>query len=379
MGGERERVAVHARYARYAGYLAIVLAVAAPTIGARSLPRQLSDRDFWRLVEAFSEPGGFFRSDNLVSNEDTFQSVLPELAATVPRGGAYLGVGPDQNFTYIAASEPAIAFIVDIRRGNLHVQLMYKALFELCADRAAFLSRLFSRPMPSRLRRDASVDQLFGAFATVPPSRELFESTRAAVIDRLRRVHGFPLQQADVDGVSYVLEAFLAAGPEISYSNTATGWGAYPTFRDLQIAADDDGVQRGYLSSAASFERVRSLQRRNLIIPLVGDFAGPKTIRSIGQWLQRHGGAVAAFYTSNVEQYLFQDGSWDRFAANVSTLPLDRSSLFIRSCFNNNCATNDVSRSAVLLDPIAVLLKERDAGRITSYSDVLAFRPAAGR
>jgi hypothetical protein len=356
----------------------LVFAIA-PATSARALPSQLSDRDFWRLVESFSEPGGFFRSDNLVSNEDTFQRVLPDLAATVPRGGAYLGVGPDQNFTYIAAIDPGIAFIVDIRRANLHLQLMYKALFELSDDRATFLSRLFSRPVPADLPRDASVDLLFGAFASAPPRRDLFERTRAGVIDRLCRVHGLPLSRQDTDGIAAVLETFFASGPEISYSNTARGWGAYPTFRDLQIAADDSGVQRGYLASAASYRRVRSLQLRNLIVPVVGDFAGSTAIRSIGGWVRAHGGVVGAFYTSNVEQYLFENGSWERFAASVATLPLRRSSLFIRSCFNDNCETDDVSRSAVLLDPIAALLEERQAGRITSYSDVLAFRSPVGR
>ena len=365
----------------HAGLLAglLVLLLASGTVAGAGLPRRLSDGEFWRLIESFSEPGGFFRSDNLVSNEDTYQRVLPELVATAPAGGVFIGVGPDQNFTYIAATNPAAAFIVDIRRANLHVHLMYKALFELSADRATFLSRLFSRPMPAGLRRDAGVERLFGEVASAPPSRALFESTRAAVLDRLRRGHRFPLSQADADGVTDVLEAFFTAGPEISYSNTASGWGAYPTFRDLQIAGDEDGMQRGYLASEANFDRVRSLQRRNLIIPIVGDFAGPKALRSASDWIRAHGGVVAAFYTSNVEQYLFQDGSWDRFAGTVATLPVDASSVFIRSCFNNNCATSHVSRSSVLIDPIVALLRERTAGRITSYSDVLAFRPPVSR
>ena len=366
------------RYAGHAGLLASLLLLFASGTGAGAgLPRHLSDGEFWHLIESFSEPGGFFRSDNLVSNEDTYQRVLPELVATVPAGGVFIGVGPDQNFTYIAATNPAAAFIVDIRRANLWVHLMYKALFELSADRATFLSRLFSRPMPEA--RDAGVERLFGQLASAPPSRALFESTRAAVLDRLRRGHRFPLSQADADGVTDVLEAFFTAGPEISYSNTASGWGEYPTFRDLQIAGDEDRMQRGYLASDANFDRVRSLQRRNLIIPIVGDFAGPKALRSASEWIRAHDGVVAAFYTSNVEQYLFQDGSWDRFAGTAATLPVDASSVFIRSCFNNNCATDHVSRSSVLLDPIVALLRERTAGRITSYSDVLAFRPPVSR
>ena len=53
-------------------------------------------------------------------------------------GGVYLGVGPDQNFTYILALQPKIAFIIDIRRQNMLQHLMYKALIEISKDRADF-------------------------------------------------------------------------------------------------------------------------------------------------------------------------------------------------------------------------------------------------
>ena len=352
---------------------ALGLWVARPDARA-GLPSRLSDAEFWGLVTELSEPGGFFRSDNLVSNEDTFQQVLPDLVTAVEPGGAYLGVGPDQNFTYIAALNPGVAFITDIRRGNLHLHLMYKALFELSRDRVDFLSRLFSRRRPARLARAATPDQIFTGFATEPPRRELFDANFRAILDVLRRRHQFPLEAGDVEGIEYVLDAFYWGGPILSYSNTPTGLGQYPTFRDLQVSADRHGRRRGYLASDEAFLRVRSLQQRNLIVPLVGDFAGPKTLRATGNFIRARGGTVTAFYTSNVEQYLFQDGTWPQFAANVASLPLDESSTFIRSCFNTNCASSPSSRSLVLLDPISALLKDVDAGLISSYADVLAYR-----
>jgi hypothetical protein len=39
--------------------------------------------------------------------------------------GVYVGVGPYQNFTYISALDPDIAFVVDIRRKNLLHHLLY--------------------------------------------------------------------------------------------------------------------------------------------------------------------------------------------------------------------------------------------------------------
>ena len=115
------------------------------------MPAQLTDQEFWRLVDDFSEPNGYFRSDNLLSNENAYQHVIPTLQANLPTGGVYLGVGPEQNFTYLVALRPRIAFIVDIRRGNMNLHLLYKAFIELSSDRADFLSRLFARPRPANL------------------------------------------------------------------------------------------------------------------------------------------------------------------------------------------------------------------------------------
>jgi hypothetical protein len=142
------------------GVLAVALGLAALAsapllrVETKPLPARLSNAEFWGLVEAFSEPSGYFQSDNLVSNEHTFQHVVPALEKLARPGSVYLGVAPDQNFTYLLALKPQLAFIVDIRRGNLQTQLMYKALIELSLDRADFVGRLFARPRP--VRPDAS-------------------------------------------------------------------------------------------------------------------------------------------------------------------------------------------------------------------------------
>src|SRR5262245_12839824 len=180
-----------------------MLAVTPPGVLGRpaDLPARLEDAEFWRLVEDFSEPSGFFRSDNLVSNEDAFQDVIADLERTVKRGGVYVGVGPDQNFTYIAALQPGLVFITDIRRGNLPLHLMYKALVELSADLADFLSRLFGRRRPIGLSAASSADELFAAYAMVLPNRDFFDETRAAILTTLRDTHGFPIDEVDEAGI----------------------------------------------------------------------------------------------------------------------------------------------------------------------------------
>jgi hypothetical protein len=304
--------------------LGFVLGSAAlrPSAVSSGLPASLDNREFWKLSLESSEADGYFRSDTLTSNELLFQRVIPELTARTRPGAVYLGVGPEQNFTYIAAVRPAIAIVFDIRRGNLLVQLMYKALFELSKDRADFVSMLFSRVRPAGIGPRASAAELFAAFHDVPGDEALFQKNLKALTVHLTRTHGLPLSARDLDGLEYAYHAFYSRGFAVRYS---------PTYADLMTATDREGVARSYLASEASFQFVKELESKNLIVPVVGDFGGSKAIRAIGEYLRAHDARVAAFYLSNVEQYLYQDGKWPTFCRNVATLPLDRSSTFIRS------------------------------------------------
>jgi hypothetical protein len=299
---------------------------------AQSLPARLSDQEFWRLVTESSEPDGYFRSDNLLSNELGFQYVIPELARRALPGRVYMGVGPEQNFTYIVATRPAMVFIVDIRRGNLDLHLMYKALFELSADRADFVSRLFSKARPDGLGAKSTAADIFGAFRAVPASNRLFLDNLKAIDNLLVKKHGWALSKEDVEGIRYVYNAFYSYGQQIQYSSTSSFGGSFqPDYAELMTASDLKGVPRGYLANEDHFKFMKDLESRNLLVPIVGNFGGPKAIRAVGRYLRERNATVSAFYLSNVEQYLRQEGIWENFCANVATLPLDETSTFIRS------------------------------------------------
>jgi len=305
---------------------------AAPRAPA-GLPDRLSDREFWNLSDSFSEANGYFRSDNLLSNEQQLQYVIPDLLRRVGTGGVYLGVGPEQNFTYISALKPRMAFIIDIRRGNLQLQLLYKALFELSSDRSDFMSRLFTKKRPEALGRQGTATDLVNAYWDVRTSDEpVYKANLQTIIDHLSKKHGFPLSAEDIDGIEYVYHSFYWFGPSITYSSSANGSsGGRGTYAALMMLTDMAGVSRGFLASEENFAVVKDLEARNLVVPVVGNFAGTKAIRAVGQYLRERGATVSAFYLSNVEQYLSQDMLWDRFCANVATLPLTDQSTFIRS------------------------------------------------
>jgi hypothetical protein len=343
------------------------------------IPARLTDQAFWKLVSDFSEEGGFFQSDNFVSNETTYQYVIPELLKNVGQGGTYLGVGPDQNFTYLVALHPRIAFIIDIRRGALLQHLLYKALFEMARDRAEFLSLLFSRPRPTALADTSSAASLFAAYEPELGDSATYWKNLDAIKTRLTKTHGFPLNQDDFAGIEYVYTSFYNAGPEITYNYGAglrgMGGRGMPTFADLMGEDDGQGKQRSYLATEENFRALKDLESRNLVVPVVGDFAGPKAIRAIGQYLKEHGASVTAIYTSNVEQYLFRGDDWRRYYASVATLPVDSASTFIRAVFNyggfRGTSMTPGPRSVTLLCPVADFVKAFNEGRVLSYQEVV--------
>jgi len=307
-----------------------------PRAAARSadLPARLTDKEFWDLSEQISEANGAFQSDNFLSNERGYQVVIPELVRTAKPGRVYLGVGPEQNFPYILALKPQLAMIFDVRRGNLHEQLLYKALFEMSSDRADFLSRLFSRKRPDGLTTKSSVSELMGAYQTAAPSEALYAANLQAVSDWLTKKHGFALHGDDLPGIDYVYRtAFFAGGPNLTYSMGGRGRGGRGggggTYGEIQSLTDAEGVNRGFLGSEENWLAMKDFETRNLLVPVVGDFGGQKAIRAAGKYLKEKGVVVSAFYLSNVEQYLNRSGTEDTFLCNVAQLPLDESSTFI--------------------------------------------------
>jgi len=315
--------------------LVVVAEVPRAHAAADTLPSRLTDQEFWKVVGDFSEDNGWFRSDNLLSNEIYFQTVIPELLSRTKIGGVYLGVGPEQNFTYIAALKPKMVFITDIRRGNLHTQLMYKALFELSADRADFMSRLFTKKRPAGLTAQSSAHEVQQAFWDQPTSDEAaYKTNLQAIYDQLTKKHELALVKEDLEGIEYVYHNFYWFGPQITYNSSQGGrgfGGNMVNYATLMEETDAAGVPRGYLASEENYKILKDLEERNMIVPLVGNFAGPKALRAVGRYLKDHDATVTAFYLSNVEQYLNQDGIYGSFCSNVAAMPLDGSSTFIRT------------------------------------------------
>jgi hypothetical protein len=347
----------------------IVALIATLTIGlsaraaARSLADKLSDKEFWAMVVGLSEDGGSFVSDNIISNEIEFQRAIPELQKSTEHG-VYLGVGPEQNFTHITALKPSLAFILDIRRGNLLLHLTYKALIELSADRVEFMSRLFARTPPSGIGRDSTARDLFEAFAAVPGSSELAQSTAREILNCLEQTHGFSLTDDDRRGIAEVYRSLYVGGPTVRGDFGGGSW--IPTYMQLMTQTDLHGRNHSFVESEGNFQILKKYESNNLIVPLVADFAGPKALREVARYVKDHNATVSTFYTSNVEEYLFKAGGAGSFFANVSVLPINPHSMFVRAFF-----THTNAGLQTLFNPIGVCLNAVAHGEIRTYSDLI--------
>ncbi len=298
--------------------------------------------DFARLVARLSEPGGYFDSDNLVSNETSYLHVLPALRTLGVQGGAYLGVGPEQNFSYLAEIKPELAILIDIRRDNLLLHLLFKAIFEVSRNRMEYLCLLYGRPAPPLLSRwtDQPLEDILTYLDITPGDSALQTRNHAELMDRVTRF-GVALTDSDRVTLGRFHQEFLARGLEITFSSRGRpSRPDYPTERQLYLATDLDGHPGSYLASEERFRVVRELQRRDLVVPVVGDLSGPGAMKAIAAYLRETELPVSAFYVSNVEMYLFRQGNFGKFAENVRSLPARPSSVLIRSYFGRGMYWN---------------------------------------
>ncbi|MEW4568649.1 hypothetical protein AB1L88_12360 [Tautonia sp. JC769] len=276
------------------------------------------------MIQALSEPQSGPHADNLITNEDSFPRVIGELGRVATPDGVYLGVGPDQNFSYIARCAPVRSFVLDYRRRNLRLHLLHKALFMLSETRVDYLTRLTAR-RPGHLPERPGAAELVEAYANAPFDEDLLERTRVEVFG-LIRAYGV-LDEAEWDDLARI-QARLA-GPGMLAKFLAMP--IYPTFGEFIQQPDRDGSPAHMLAQDASYQRVRDAQRNDRVIPLVADLAGSGALPRLAAWLGLQGLKVSVVYVSDVEFFLLRAGTLDAYITNLDRLPKHENALIIRT------------------------------------------------
>ena len=365
----------------------------APTLEPREA---LSVEEFAGLVDRISEPGGFFDTDNLISNETGYLNVMDALERRGLEGGAYVGVGPDQNFSYIAGIRPEVAFIVDVRRDNLLHHLLLKALVEGAPTRVEFLSGLHGVDAPAAPEawRKRTVDEIVGYVDSVwaarragsagpagePPSSTVgarpSQEGGAPVLDAELRAavtgYGIALSEDDLATIARFHQAFVSAGPGLRFNTFGRPPRPYyPTYRELVTETDVDGDQVSYLADAERYRVVRALHRANRIIPVVGDLAGEHALPELGEVMREMGVELTAFYASNVEFYLWRERTVEAWIENVRALPADTDAVVIRSYFSDFGRGHPSAVRGYYATQIVQPVSTLAAGGFGSYRDLV--------
>jgi len=341
--------------------------------------------EFARLIDRLSERGRYFDTDNLITNESSYLHVIGKLADLGIEGGGYIGVGPEQNFSYVAQVKPSIAFMIDIRRDNLLHHLLHKALFEIAQDRLQYLCLWLGRP-------GSEDDSL--AHASLPAMVNYIDRTSATPVAAVRarakvreKILEFGLQFSaeDFATIDRFHQTFIAEGLSLRFrSHGRPPQPEFPTLRQLLLETDLEGNLAHYLSSDDRFGLLKSMQEQDLIVPVVGDLAGDHALPEIGRYLQERRERVSVIYTSNVEYYLVRDGGFDTFVGNLRQLPRDENSVIIRSYFQSGASDQHPQQvagyaSTQLMETITSLLEEYSAGSVSSYWDLVTKRAIALR
>jgi hypothetical protein len=356
---------------------ALLVAAAACGGGKTGTPEgpgaPIPDSAFAALSARISEPGGYFDTDNLISNETGYLKVLGALERIGVHGGAYVGVGPDQNFSYIAAIEPRIAFIIDIRRDNLLEQLLFKALFERAPTRVQFLAGLLGRPAPADTVgwRSRGINDIVAYLDTTSADSSTVSALRRE-IEQAVRSYGIPLDARDLETIRRFHDAFVREGMGLRFTSTGRPPRPYyPTYRQLVSETDMDGRQASYLSTSSRYTSVRSLELANRVIPVVGDLAGDHAVKKLGAVLRGMGLELTAFYASNVEFYLWREGTFPQWADNLEALPTTANAVIIRSYFPNFGGRHPSAIPGYWATQTLQPVRTLEAGGFSSYFDLV--------
>lgn len=372
--------------------LAACEAGATPAPAPRQVARAvaaLPDSTFASLHARISGEGGYFDTDNLISNETGYLNVQGALERLGLEGGAYVGVGPDQNYSYIATLRPEIAFITDVRRDNALHHLLLKALIERAPTRVEFLAGLHGRPAPEDPAAwvERPLDEIV-AWVDRSPADEATVAALDRAVTAAVLGYGIPLSGRDLDTIRRFHRTFVSAGLSLRF----TSFGRrprpyYPTYRQLVLETDAEGEPASYLVSAGAYRVVRDLHLANRIVPVVGDMAGPHALAEMGEVMREMGVALNAFYTSNVEFYLWRARTFDRWVENLASLPVAEGAVVIRSYFPNFGGTHPSALpgyyATQTLQEVATVLAASGEEPFRGYldlvtRDVLELREGAG-
>lgn len=200
------------------------------------------------------------------------------------KGGAYLGVGSDQNYTVAAAARSELMFLSDIDRSVVDLHRVYEVLIE-ASDTPELLLGRFEESAAA-----ASRALLETAFAELPePERRrivrLYGAARETVLIHLR--HVIKRKQGEL----------------------ASTW----------------------LSDPAMYQHIRALFQADRVRAMGGDLTGASSLQTAAAAARELGMPFGVIYLSNAEEYFDYT---KQFVANFEAFPIAEGAVLLRTIYN---------------------------------------------
>jgi hypothetical protein len=194
-------------------------------------------------------------------------------------GGAYLGVGTDQNYMLAGWAKSELVVVVDFDAAIADLHQVYGLFFDVAETYEDF----FQRWSPAREAEGlALIDERLGDRPDIKQIRKAFKIARQLVWARFRIVRkGF--EKRDI-----------------------------PTF----------------VTDQAQYDHVRTLWRNGRVFAMRGDFTANQTLVALGKAMRDSGLSFNVIYLSNVEQYVDYTPEWRR---NFIGLPVGERGVVVRT------------------------------------------------
>ncbi len=284
---------------------------------------------FSSLIQKMSVSDGYYRYDNWITNERNYLNIIEPLKKNDIKGGAYVGVGPEQNFTFIETVKPDIAFIIDIRQQMTMQHLVYKTLFELAETRAKFFSLLFSKPILANNKPDnnADINEIVDFFYGISSDRKMLKKTTSKIMVLIENKFKVNLSKNDRKYIIRIMKSFCDDSLNITFDMNTKG---YVCLAEILKSVDKKEEQLNFFNSEEKYSFIRNMQLENRIIPIRGDFAGAKALKSISDYLKKNNLFISAFYVSSVELWLFKANKFKPWVENIASLPINNKSVILR-------------------------------------------------
>ncbi len=199
-------------------------------------------------------------------------------------GGAYVGVGADQNYTLIGAARSEFVFLLDIDQRVVDLHRVYERLIEASATPATLLARFEPRA------EAATCELLRASFSREP----------AAI--RTRLVNGYRVARETV-------RRHLAHVSRRRHASESSSW----------------------LSHAGYYQHIRSLYHNDRVRIMGGDLTGARTMSTVATNARALGALIEVLYLSNAEEYFKYNR---QYRANIAGLPSSRQGVALRTIYS---------------------------------------------